>query len=164
MNQSYWRLVLSISQRGITVNNRQTTAHKLSLFLRKTQIRLGWQLWKIGFCACEKISSNYSVRFSLALSYGNSSLLSGFILSSFDSSNANNCPQTSWHNHVNSVGTRNRPSCMSITSEPTVFAYFIKDSLLGSETDENTNRHVCLSNVTRGPCKNSSRPKLPTGR
>jgi hypothetical protein len=44
VNQSYWRLVLSISQRGITVNNRQTTAHKLSLFLRKTQIRLGWQL------------------------------------------------------------------------------------------------------------------------
>jgi hypothetical protein len=31
VNQSYWRLVLSISQRGITVNSRQTTAHKLSL-------------------------------------------------------------------------------------------------------------------------------------
>ena len=71
-----------------------------------------------GFCACEKISSNYSVRFSLALSYRNSSLLilSGFILSSFDSSNANSCSQPSWHNRVNSVGTRNRLSCKSCMS------------------------------------------------
>ena len=37
-------------------------------------------------------------------------------------------------------------------------------SLIDSDKDDNITRLDSLSNVTLGPCKNSSRPKLLTGR
>jgi hypothetical protein len=48
-------------------------------------------------------------------------------------------------------------------SDPIASVYLIRSFLLGYviiDDDVNAKRLDCLSNVTIGPCKNSSRPKL----